>query len=144
MPGAIDLFDNLDPSSVPERPEDIKLWLPSELPDSSCNGSCVASLPLLEFCFRHTQAFDALEEIRRLRQLYSGLIVKKQSHISSSQGTMTKSKSLFTGYNLKIQHAAARYRNTRIALGRLDPGEQFTRWKAELHELRKEDIRGPG
>ena len=104
----------------------------------------MAGLPLLEFRFRRAQAFDALDEIRRLRRLYSGLIMKKRSHISSSQRTMSRSRSLFTGYNLKIQHAAARYRNARIALGRLDPSERFMPWKAELQELRKEDVRGPG
>ena len=144
MPGAIDLFDDLDPDSIPERPEDIKLWFPSELPPSSRDKLCVAGLPLLEFRFRRAQAVDALEEIRRLLLLYKGLIMKKMSHITSSQGTKSRSKTLFTGYTLKIHHAATRYRTARSALVRLDPNEQFAPWQAELQRLGKKDVRGPG
>ena len=144
MPGAVSLFEDTDPSSTLERPEDMKIWLPSQLPSASRYESCASSLPLLEFCLRRTQALDALEEICCLHQLYHGLIIKKMSHITSSQGTMTKAKSLFTGYNLKIQNAAARYQHARTTIGRLDPDEQLGRWKVELRELQKGDIHGPG
>ena len=144
MAGAISLFEDPDPSSTLECPEDIKIWLPSQLPPASRDESCIPGLPLLEFRLRRAQALDALKEIRRLRQLYHGLIIKKMSHISSSQGTMTKAKSLFTGYNLKTQNAAAHYWYARTAIGRLDPDERLERWKAELQELQKGDIRGPG
>lgn len=56
---------------------------------------------------------------------------------------MTKTKTLFTRFNLKISLAAARYRDARTALLRLDPNEDITRWKEDLQELRREDIRGP-
>ena len=144
MLGVVSLFEDPNPSSALERPEDIKIWLPSQLPPASHYQSCTPGLPLLEFHLRHTQALDALKEIHRLRRLYRGLIIKKMSHITSSQGTMTKVKSLFTGYNLKIQNAAACYWCARTAIRHLDPDEQLRHWKAELRELQKGDIRSPG
>ena len=143
MLGVVGLFEDPNPSSALKRPEDIKIWLPSQLPPASHYQSCTPGLPLLEFCLRHAQALDALKEICRLCQLYHGLIIKKMSHITSSQGTMTKAKSLFTGYNLKIQNAAARYWCARTAIRCLDPDERLGHWKAELQELQKGDIHGP-
>ena len=132
MPGAVSLFKDTDPSSTLEHPEDMKIWLSSQLPSASRYESCASSLPLLEFRLHHTQAPDALEEIRHLRRLYRGFIIKKMSHITSSQGTMMKAKSLFTGYNLKIQNAAVCYWHARTAIGHLDPDERLGHWKAEL------------
>jgi len=143
MPGASTLFDEIDPSVVTESPEEVKLWFPSQLPLNSREKSCIAGLPLLEFRFRLAQAYDALNLIRRLRGVYHVLLMKNQVHVSTSQGTMTKTKALFTNFALKIDQAAARYRDARTALLRLDSNETITRWKDDLMELRREDIRGP-
>ena len=143
MPGASALLDEIDPTSVTETPETIKLWLPSQLPPGSREDSCVEGLPHLELRLRLAQAYDSLDLIRRLRGVYQTLLIKNKVHVSTSQGTMTKTKTLFANFLLKIDEAAARYRDARVALLRLDPDESFSRWKKDLKELRREDIRGP-
>ena len=55
---------------------------------------------------------------------------------------MTRTKSLFANFSFKIDQAAARYRDARIALTRLDPKERYSKWKKDLQELQWEDICG--
>lgn len=143
MPGASALLDEIDPTTVTEAPETVKLWLPSQLPPGSRAQLCVEGLPHLELRLRLAQAYDSLDLIRRLRGVYQALLIKNRVHISTSQGTMTKTKTLFANFLLKIDEAAARYRDARVALLHLDPNESFSRWKKDLKELRREDIRGP-
>ena len=143
MLGASAFFNSVDATAVSEAPEEVKIWLPSHLPSGCRNSSCIEDLPYLEFRFRLAQAYDALDLIRHLRGVYQVLLMKNQVHLSTSQGTMTKAKALFTNFTLKIDQAAARYRDARTALLRLDPNERSARWKEDLKELRRGDIRGP-
>ena len=92
---------------------------------------------------RLAQAYDSLDLIRRLHGVYYVLLAKNKVHMSSLQGTMTRTKSLFANFSFKIDQAAARYRDAHIALTRLDPNEQYSKWKKDLQELQREDIRGP-
>jgi hypothetical protein len=71
------------------------------------------------------------------------LLAKNQVHVSTSQGTMTKAKAIFTNFILKIDQAAARYHDARVALLHLDPDGKISPWKEDLRELRQNDIRGP-
>lgn len=132
------LLDEIDPATVSESPETVKLWFPSQLPRDSCEG-----LPHLEFRLRLAQAYDALDLIRRLRGVYHAILLKNQVHVSNSNGTMTRAKSVFTNFSFRIDQAAARYRDARLALLRLDPNEELSRWKKDLQELHRQDIRGP-
>lgn len=143
MPGASHLLDETDPTSITEAPETVKIWLPSQLPSNSREKWCAPDLPYLEFRFRVAQAYDALDLIRRLRGVYQVLLMKNQVHVSTSQGTMTKTKSLFRNFASKIDQAAARYREARTALLRLDPSGSISPWKESLKELRRNDVRGP-
>ena len=143
MPGVATFLDDIDPAIIVDAPETVKLWLPSQLPSYSRDRLCVKDLPHLEFRLRLAQAYDALDLIRHFRGAYQVLLMKNKVHLSNSQGTMTKAKSVFSTFSLKIDQAAARYRDARIALLRLDPNEQFSRWKRDLQELRRDDVRGP-
>ena len=143
MPGASAFLDEVDPTAVTEAPEGVKIWFPSQLPPGSREKSCIANLPHLEFRFRLAQAYDALDLIRRLRGVYQVLLMKNRVHVSKSQGTTTRSKALFANFALKIDQAAACYRDARVALLRLDPNGDIHRWKEDLRELRRTDIRGP-
>jgi hypothetical protein len=143
MPGASALLDEIDPTAITEAPETVKIWFPSQLPPGSRDRWCIADLPQLEFDFRCAQANDALDIIRRFYGVYQVLLMKNQVHISTSQGTTTRTKALFTNFALKINQAAARYRDARVALLRLDPDERFSPWKGNIRELRRTDIRGP-
>ena len=142
MPGASALLDEIDPNTITEAPETIKLWFPSQLPSVSCEGSCNLGLPHLKFHLRLAQAHDSLDLIRHLYGVYFILLVKNKVHVSSSQGTVTRTKSLFANFSFKIDQAAARYCNTCIALTRLDPKERYSKWKKDLQELQWEDICG--
>ncbi|KAF9781630.1 hypothetical protein BJ322DRAFT_1010663 [Thelephora terrestris] len=143
MPGASARLDEIDPTTITDAPKTVKLWLPSQLPAASRDTSCIGNLPRLELRFRLAQAYDALDLIRHLRGVYQVLLVKNQAHVSTSQGTMTRTKALFRNFALKIDQAAARYRDARTALLRLDPEGKFSPWKNDLKDLCREDIRGP-
>jgi hypothetical protein len=143
MPGASPLLDEIDPTTVAEAPEGVKLWFPSQLPSDSRDKSCIANLPRLEFDFRLAQAHDALDVIRHFQGVYHVLLAKNQVHVSTSQGAMTKAKAIFTNFILKIDQAATRYHDARVALLRLDPDGKISPWKEDLRELRWNDIRGP-
>ena len=143
MPGAFTLLNEVDPTVISDTPEKAKIWFPSHLQSSSRDGSCVAGLPLLEFRFHLAQAYDALDLIRHLRGVYQALLVKNQVHVTASQGTMAKARALFTNFTLKIEQAAACYRDARTALLHLDPDKGFSRWKKDIQELCWEDIHGP-
>ena len=143
MPGASALLDEIDPNTIAEAPETIKLWFPSQLPSVSREGSCNLGLPHLEFCLRLAQAHNSLDLIRRLYGVYFVLLAKNKVHVSSSQGKMTRMKSLFANFLFKIDQAAARYHDACIALTRLDPKERYLKWKKDLQELQREDIHRP-
>ena len=140
MPGVSHSLDDIDPDSVTDAPERTKLWLPSSLPATSRDGSCTSDLPLIEYRLRYAQAFDALNEIRRLRRLYRGLILQAQKHPSPTQRTMTRSRGVFEGLNGRISRVAGRYRDARTALLRLHPNGA---WKHYFRELKREDTLGP-
>ena len=140
MPGASHSLDDIDPGSVTDAPERTKLWLPSSLPAASRDGSCTSNLPLIEYRLRYAQTFDALNEIRRLRRLYRGLVLQAQKHPSPTQRTMTRSRGVFEGLNGRISRVASRYRDACTALLRLHPNGI---WKQYFRELKREDTLGP-
>jgi len=139
MPGVSHHLDDIDPEAAASVSESTKLWLPSSLPAADRDGWCTSDLPLIEFRLRYAQAVDSLDEIRRLRRLYRGLILQKKKHTTSTEGTKTRSQGVFEGLIARISRLAACYRDTRIALLRLHPNGL---WKRYLLELKREDIQG--
>ena len=89
MPGVSHLLDDIDPESVTNTPEHTKLWLPSSVPSASHDSWCTPDLPIIEFRLRYAQAVDTLNEIRRLRCLYHGLMLQRGKHLPPTQRTMT-------------------------------------------------------
>ena len=144
IPGSETLINAIDPVLLADRPENIELLLPSALPPASRNTQCVDGLPELEFRLRCAQAADALHDIRSFRRLTRILSVKTQSHISNTQRTGTRTRSLFDNVNVKLAQAVSTYRTSRAAIANLAPNEEFGPWMKALQVLRNEDIRGPG
>lgn len=141
MPGCSTLLDDIDPDSIIDSPESVKLWLPSALPDTSRDAWCASGLVTLEFRLRYAQAVDALDQLRRLRRLLRGLILQAKKHPSPTQRTTTRSQSVWDGLGARIAQVCSRYRDARTALLRLHPlGKSIAFFK----ELKKDDIRGPG
>ncbi len=123
------------------KAENVKLWLPSALPPV-LRASLPAGLADKERRLRIAQADDALEDLRRLRRIITGIADFSRLNISGTgQRTGGKVRTLFTKFQDKVHRAAERYRAARAALVSLDSGGD---WEARLKELRDADIRGPG
>lgn len=144
MPGAASLFGAIDPILLADHPENVELWLPSALPSSSRDTWCVRGLPLHEYRLRVAQATNALQGIRRLRRLLCILAVKSNSHITNTQKTGTRSRSVFDKTNDQHNQAVKTYHVAWNAIANLAPNEEFGRWKDTLRDLKKDDLHGPG
>ncbi len=119
----------------------VRLWLPSALP-APLRASLSPGLADKKRRMRIAQADDALEDIRRLRRIITGIAEFKRLNIDGTgQRTTGKTRSLFIKFQEKIRRAAARYRAARAALESLDAGGQ---WQARFRVLLDSDLRGPG
>jgi hypothetical protein len=144
IPGIADLLDvSQEDERLEDRPEVLKLWLPSQLSNDDRSAWCLPGIPYLESRFRYAQASDTLAELRRLRQLLQGTRDQNDKHTKSTTST-TRSQGILDSFHVKIKRVANRYRDARRALLALDPEEKLTaRWKHYFLELRDADIRGP-
>ena len=143
MPGLSNLIDS-DDSKLDTRPKLFKLMLPSQLSPVERQSWCLPGIPTLEARFRYAQADDALNEIRRLRQIFQGLSDQNRKHINNSQGTVTRTLGTFGRYKARISRFATIYRHARCALLALDPTGRIAHWTPHFLELKDADIRGPG
>ena len=90
MSGTIHLLDQVDPILLADCPENVALWLPSDLPSSSRNDWCTPGLPHIEYRLRYAIATNALQDVRRFLRFSQAINTKAQSHISNTQRTRTK------------------------------------------------------
>ena len=137
-------LDSIDPILLADHPENVQLWLPSNLSPSTRDERCVPDLPHLEYRLRYAIAMNSLQDIRRFRQYSQAITAKTQVHISNTQKTITRVRSQFDRVQQRINRAVATYRASWCAIRKLAPNEEFGPWKNSLQELRREDIRGPG
>ena len=142
MPGLEPLLNATDPVLLASHPENIQLWLPSDLPPTSRDSQCVDGLSKLEYRLRYAQALKALHDVRHFLRLTRALVLKRQSHIANTQ--RTKSRGLDDRVKMKLNQAVSTYRTSRGAIAKLAPNEEFGCWKGTLLELQTGDIRGPG
>ena len=141
MSGVDHLLDGIDLVLITDHPENVQLWLPSDLPQPSRDNLCVPGLASIEYHHRYAAAVDAIQDMRRFLQFSQAIITKTQSHISNTQKTRNNSQT--KKVRQKIAQAAATYRVCRSAISKLSPNEEFGPWKEHLRELTKEDLRGP-
>ncbi|KAH8103218.1 hypothetical protein DFH11DRAFT_1692670 [Phellopilus nigrolimitatus] len=125
--------------------ENLVLNLPSSVP-----ALANKSLQLMEGKLRVAQADDALETIRRLRRIITGVHAFKNLQVNGTGNKPnTRMHTLFQRYQTKIKLAVDRYRCARAALlaldkdvtKKLDPKEE---WGQRFQELKDADVRGPG
>ncbi len=129
------------PPLPPPRAEDIPLWLPSSLPPL-LRSSLAPGLADKERRLRLAQADDALEDIRRLRRILTGIVEFKRLNVTGTgQRSTLKVRSLYTKFQDKVKRAAERYRAARAALERLDESGD---WRTRFKVLLESDLRGPG
>ena len=143
MKGVSHLLDKIDPVLLADHPENVRLWLPSDISQPMREDWCTQDLPQLEYRLRCALANGALQDIRRFRQFTQALTAKTRSHISNTQSTISRARGQFDRVQQKINNATATYRACRDAIVRLAPNEEFGEWKNTLQELRREDIWGP-
>ena len=144
IPGSEVLLNAIDPVLLADHPENVKLWLPSALSPALRNIYCTNGLPQLEYRLRCAQATNALHDIRNLRRLFRLFVTKTRSHITNTQRTATRTRTLFDRVKIKLNQAVSTYRASRNAIVSLAPNEEFGPWKGSLLELQNDDVRGPG
>ena len=126
-----------DKDGVANRPEKIKLMLPSEL---STGTPCDPRLQKIEWDLRYAQVNDALNEVRRSIQLYAHLAMFKTTNIRGQKAN-TRARSALDYAEKKKQQARAKYMISRTALEVLALLLDKIDWDSQLHPLRDCDLR---
>ncbi|KAL0571778.1 hypothetical protein V5O48_010190 [Marasmius crinis-equi] len=123
-----------------DRPEAMKLYLPSSLPELFRGMACSDSSIDIENRLRYAQAYDALHQLRQQLRARS-VAYRNKSRLTVSQGVHTRMNTLQTSIESKIRAIKETYRRARAALLAL---RGDGRWTASLQELKDQDIRGFG
>ena len=135
-------FSHNDSSLSMEPAESIPLHLPSSLPQRFRQLPELASVLENECRLCIAQADNALAEIRRQRQIISGLWQFKKHNVDGTGNrTCTRMRALYNRFQLRTQRYAECYRAARSALLLLDSDGD---WQLRLRDLCDRDIRGPG
>ena len=135
MMGIDHLLDNVDLVLLANRPENVQLWFPSNLPLPTRNEWCTTGLPHLEYQLHYATAINALQDIRQFCRFSQAVITKTQSHISNTQKTRTRVHGQLNRIQQRITQATATYQACWSAIKHLAPNEEFGAWKNVLKEL---------
>lgn len=126
----------MHPASASDQPEDVTLYLPSEL-SSHQLSRCVPALLDIEKVLREAQCNTTIERLRNQLFIKSRYLVHKGLHLRH-QAANTRARALLDRNERKIRLHAAKYRDARAALLRMH-GDNISRFPWE--ELKQEDIR---
>ncbi|KAF8196486.1 hypothetical protein BJ912DRAFT_823307, partial [Pholiota molesta] len=119
------------------KPEDVDLFLPSQLPTNRREAACTKGLPEMESKLRNAQCFDALSHLRRTLRLKTRMIQYKNSNIRG-QRDGTRSRALIDRVHRRALNSVDKYRAAREALLALSgPGS----WEKTLQPLLNADVR---
>ena len=122
------------------KPETWPLLLPSDIPRDE-RSPCHKKVIETERALRLAQLQDSLAGLRQSRRALRNLrLYFKKNMAGEGVKTQTKSRTIETNANDRINRAVWRYRTAHRALLELDPTGD---WAAEYRELRDEDNRGP-
>ncbi|KAI0654576.1 hypothetical protein C8Q70DRAFT_876809, partial [Cubamyces menziesii] len=129
------------PLPRPSQPEEISLLLPSSLPPLYRSTDALAALLNKERRLRMAQMSDALEDIRHLRRILTGISEYMRFNVDGEgQRVTTRFRDLYSRFHAKVKRAAERYRAARAAVTVLDPSGS---WTDTFKPLLDSDIRGP-
>ena len=70
--------------------------------------------------------------------------MKSQTHITGTQRTATRTRSVFDKTRIKLVQVVSTYHAAWEAITKLAPDEQLGPWKKLLLELNDGDVQGPG
>lgn len=104
-----------NPDVPPPKAEDIKLWLPSDLPAAARRAACARGIPELEAKLREAQCIDALDDLRSRLHVQKHLITWRDSN-SVGQRAATRSATLIGRVRDRISRVSQKYRQARAAL----------------------------
>ncbi|KAI0326025.1 hypothetical protein GY45DRAFT_1234598, partial [Cubamyces sp. BRFM 1775] len=128
-------------SSSAPIPQEIPLLLPSSLPPTYRSTDALAALLDKERRLRMAQMTDALEDIRHLRRVLTGISEYMRFNVDGEgQRVTTRFRDLYSRFHAKVKRAAERYRTARAAVSVLDPQGS---WVETFKPLLDPDIRGP-
>ncbi|KAJ7715461.1 hypothetical protein B0H16DRAFT_1667065 [Mycena metata] len=123
MPGAIRRLEEederRDADEPAPNPEDIKLWMPSELTSAEREEECAEGLGDREAKLRLAQCTNALDTLRLRLHAKRHLISFRNSHVVG-QKHATRSSTLIGMVGERIETLTVKYRRARLALLELE------------------------
>lgn len=129
------------PTSKTPRAQELKLWLPSDIPTSHRTaGWSSNNLHGKEAVLRLAQMEDAIVELRDLLRTEQGLLLQFNKDVKNTgQRQVTRALGTLKSMQLRIARVVSRYRESRQALLSLDPGGT---WSSTYLKLEDSDVRG--
>ncbi|KAJ7437720.1 hypothetical protein FB451DRAFT_1416704 [Mycena latifolia] len=141
IPGAMQALEEeeegRDPDDAPPNPEDIALWIPSELAAGARTRGCVKGLGDKQAKLREAQCWNALDDLRRRLHSKRHFIQFRNSHVVG-QRQATRSNMLIGQIGERIDSISTKYRQARKALVALK-GNAYCE-KKQLWELTPADV----
>ncbi|THU81286.1 hypothetical protein K435DRAFT_693869 [Dendrothele bispora CBS 962.96] len=143
MPRLADVISEEDMERIEnsdnEKPEQIKLFLPSECGTRSARiRACVGELPDVESQLREAEALDALQGVRDGLRARTGSSRFKMQNVTGQVGN-TRASGILRQIDIRIHARKIRYRLARDALLRL---RGHGDWEQSIRELKDADVRG--
>ncbi|KZP27106.1 hypothetical protein FIBSPDRAFT_712253, partial [Athelia psychrophila] len=114
--------------------EDVRLWMPSDLPAAAQQSGCVANLPAMELKLRVAQCDEALDAVRANLHAKKHLINRRNKNDTGQKRT-SRSRTLIGRVGDRVTIQSQKYTRAREALFALGGVEEFgTRFKVLLAE----------
>ncbi len=120
------------------NPEDVQLWLPSELSPSQRRVACIQDLPEIELQLRTVQCGSSLDSLRQALRIKTRMVYFKNKNVRG-QRDGTRSRSIIDRVHKRAIQSVQKYRAARQAKLSL---EGHGTWEKTYRELHNEDIRG--
>ncbi|KAJ7590263.1 hypothetical protein C8J56DRAFT_1004154 [Mycena floridula] len=120
--------DQRDVNAVPPQAEDIKLWLPSEMPSTTRSRGCVKGLVEMELKLRVAQCSDCLESIRNRLHAKRHFINYRNTHIVGQHDGM-RARGMIDSVGDHVTFYATKYHAVRAALMCLASQEEYPRFR---------------
>lgn len=121
--------------------ENVKLFLPSQLPSSLWGTGCMLGLHEIELKLRIAQISDTFEQMKQHLCVYSSAVHYKITQVSGpGQKANTRARVLLIRLKEKVTRCAERYKVSRAALQILSPTGD---WQEHFRPLLAGDIKGP-
>lgn len=120
------------------NPEDIDIWLPSQIPLPQRSQVCQAGLAEIEDRIRTAQCFDVLEVVRHVLKIKTRMVAFKNKNVRG-QRQSTRSRTIIDQVHERARHAAEKYCAAHAAKLELSG---LGDWQNVLRVLNDSDVRG--